>query len=485
MFDQKDKPIRDASPVISHAEHDDEEMVSHDDIKALGTVTRDVDFLSRGKKRERTHELFIEDVIFENFGEYDFERQRRFSMTVQTLLRDFIPEDYLPLPPQLENVYLCSKKEKFRIVDLCAIIGDTLLMIECDEDGHRAYDQQDESKRVRDIWEACGGKLVILIRINPTLKGVPMNIKKSTLITEVRLQIQKIKNGTAQRDRFRYTEIKLYYPEVDVRVEELIEIPVDVINKDLTLNDNLPGNSMRESETESVVIDPDHLKWFQSTFCYLANRGKFYDYDSGILYTKKQFFNRCVIKETIVQYVDKWTKKMVKKSYESARLWIKDKSQIEVFFDLSHVPGGDRVIPHPLGSTYENLLNVHEREKAFKELIERDPERSQGSDMFFQRLKSEVHEKTFTETFLKSKLVPPNGMFAFDWDRMNADSCFYDTSKVLYELYKKECENGCYISTTMFASKMKDLGLIKAQKKNKSDKPDVVWVGFKRKRGVE
>ena len=97
-------------------------------------------------------------------------------------------------------------------------------------------------------------------------------------------------------------------------------------------------------------------------------------------------------------------------------------------------------------------------------------------------LKSEVHEKTFTETFLKSKFVPSNGMFAFDWDRMSAGNCFYDTSKMLYEQYRKECKNGPHISTTMFASKIKDLGLIKAQKKFKSEKPDVVWVGFKRKR---
>jgi hypothetical protein len=35
----------------------------------------------------------------------------------------------------------------------------------------------------------------------------------------------------------------------------------------------------------------------------------------------------------------------------------------------------------------------------------------------------------------------------------------------------------------MFAQKLKEIGFVKAQKKMKSSKqPDVMWVGFKRKR---
>jgi hypothetical protein len=82
------------------------------------------------------------------------------------------------------------------------------------------------------------------------------------------------------------------------------------------------------------------------------------------MYTKEVFFNRCHIKETVVPYFNKMTKKMDKKHYESARLWVKHKSQIQVFFDLTHVPGGSRVIPHPMGPKYENLLNSWARRGA-------------------------------------------------------------------------------------------------------------------------
>lgn len=231
---------------------DDESIIAREDAEAYDTVARDVDALHRGKKRERAHERSIEDAIFANFGQYGFKRQKRFFVTVRTLLRDVLnekkdlKEEFLPLPPELENVYLCSNKQKNRIVDLCAYVGDTLFMIECDENGHRGYDQEDESERMCDIWEACECKPMVLVRINPTLKGVSTETKTNALVREVALQIEKIEKRTMRCDRYRYVEIKLFYPDVDVRVERLVDIPVDIVNKHMTPNGELPESSVRD-----------------------------------------------------------------------------------------------------------------------------------------------------------------------------------------------------------------------------------------------
>jgi hypothetical protein len=120
---------------------------------------------------------------------------------------------------------------------------------------------------------------------------------------------------------------------------------------------NYHGSEVDDGE---VDIDPDHLEWFKSMFFYLQKPGKYYEYETRILYTKEEFINRCIDKETVVQYYDKTKKKTVTRKHESAQLWINDRSQVQSYYDLTHVPGGSRVIPHPKGSKYENLLNVAE-----------------------------------------------------------------------------------------------------------------------------
>ena len=74
-------------------------------------------------------------------------------------------------------------------------------------------------------------------------------------------------------------------------------------------------------------------------------------------------------------------------------------------------------------------------------------------------------------------------MHPFDWNKINESNCFYYTGKNLYEEYKKQRGNRAHISSTTFSQKLKEIGLIKAQKKMKGSKQaDVMWVGFKRKR---
>jgi hypothetical protein len=106
----------------------------------------------------------------------------------------------------------------------------------------------------------------------------------------------------------------------------------------------------------------------------------------------------------------------------------------------------------------------------------------QSNDPFFESLKKDVHEKAFTETFLKSK-GSVNGMHPFDWNKLNESNCFYHIGKTLYQEYKTQRGDGVSMSTSMFAQKLKEIGFVKAQKKMKGSKQaDVMWVGFKRKR---
>jgi N-acetyl-anhydromuramyl-L-alanine amidase AmpD len=107
------------------------------------------------------------------------------------------------------------------------------------------------------------------------------------------------------------------------------------------------------------------------------------------------------------------------------------------------------------------------------------------NDPFFQTLKEDVHEKAFTETFLKSNVANANGMHLFDWKSLNESDCYYYMGKNLYEDYKKQHGDGAHISIKMFSQQLKDIGYVKAQKRLKNTKQaDVMWVGFKRKRSA-
>jgi hypothetical protein len=136
-----------------------------------------------------------------------------------------------------------------------------------------------------------------------------------------------------------------------------------------------------------VAVDPEHLK---SMFCYLTRPGKYYEYYTRILYTKEEFFNRCIDKQTVVQYPDIMTKRIVKKT---TRLWIKDRSRVQSYFDLTHVPGGSRVIPHPMGPKLENLLNNWTRRGAV-------PVPNGDCSLFYEWLEMLMPDKATREWFL-------------------------------------------------------------------------------------
>jgi hypothetical protein len=96
-----------------------------------------------------------------------------------------------------------------RRIDCRKLINGTLLGVECDENAHLRYDQDDEKARYHDIFMGHGGKMVF-IRFNPDLKGIPLEHKLSVLIEEIYKQIARI-------ERCENSEllevVYLFYPE--------------------------------------------------------------------------------------------------------------------------------------------------------------------------------------------------------------------------------------------------------------------------------
>ena len=116
------------------------------------------------------------------------------------------------------------------------------------------------------------------------------------------------------------------------------------------------------------------------------------------------------------------------------------------------------------------------------DIRERETVCEPSEDLFFAALAKEIYDKSFTEKFLKSKVPVANGIYAFDWSALAQNECYYETSKSLYEKYKRQKGDGCIMSVNSFSRRLIEMGLFKAQKRVKDEKKtDVVWVGFKRK----
>jgi hypothetical protein len=78
-----------------------------------------------------------------------------------------------------------------RRIDHRKLIGNTILAIETDENGHTGYDIEDEEIRYDDLYMIHSGKW-IFIRFNPDGKGVGMEDKIVKLIEKMGQQIERI-----------------------------------------------------------------------------------------------------------------------------------------------------------------------------------------------------------------------------------------------------------------------------------------------------
>ena len=123
-----------------------------------------------------------------------------------------------------------------------------------------------------------------------------------------------------------------------------------------------------------------------------------------------------------------------------------------------------------------------ERTKAIAELREHQAADEPREDPFFAELAKDVHDRSFTEKFLRSRVPGANGIYAFDWSTLAQSECHHEISKTVYERYKSHNSDATVMSVSSFSRKLTEMGLFKAQKRAKDAKrTDVVWVGFKRK----
>ena len=100
---------------------------------------------------------------------------------------------------QLETSHCdCTIKRR---IDHRKLIGNTLLVIETDENQHKSYDKMDEETRYDDLFMAFSGKWVY-IRFNPDkykdkdgkTKNPHISIRMEKLKLEIEKQINRIEN---------------------------------------------------------------------------------------------------------------------------------------------------------------------------------------------------------------------------------------------------------------------------------------------------
>jgi len=122
--------------------------------------------------------------------------------TKELIVRDFINthfEGFIHDKPIYTNHCDCSIRRR---IDHRLLIGNTLLVVETDENQHRSYNEMDEQIRYDDLYMAFSGKW-IYIRFNPDKykdsKGLEKNInledRLHTLKCEIERQIIRIKNN--------------------------------------------------------------------------------------------------------------------------------------------------------------------------------------------------------------------------------------------------------------------------------------------------
>lgn len=123
--------------------------------------------------------------------------------TKEIKVRDFINthfEGFIHDKPLWTAHCDCSIRRR---IDHRILIGNTLLVVETDENQHRSYNEMDEQIRYDDLFMAFSGKW-IYIRFNPDkyknskgkLRNTKLDDRLQTLKREIEKQILRIKNDT-------------------------------------------------------------------------------------------------------------------------------------------------------------------------------------------------------------------------------------------------------------------------------------------------
>ena len=142
------------------------------------------------------------------------------SKTKEIAVRDFINSHFEGFQhDKLLQTGHCDCSIRRRI-DHRKLIGNTLLVIETDENQHKSYDQMDEETRYNDLFMAHSGKW-IYIRFNPDKytneKGVRKNPMIATRLTTLKEEIEKhIKRIQKDENTELIERIYMYYDGCDI-----------------------------------------------------------------------------------------------------------------------------------------------------------------------------------------------------------------------------------------------------------------------------
>jgi hypothetical protein len=141
------------------------------------------------------------------------------SKTKEIAVRDFINTHFegFQHDKSLETGHCdCSIRRR---IDHYKLIGNTLLVIETDENQHKSYDQMDEESRYNDLVMAFSGKWVY-IRFNPdkyvNKKGVNKNPMIASRLVELQREIKKQVERIQKEENIEMIErVYLYYDGFD------------------------------------------------------------------------------------------------------------------------------------------------------------------------------------------------------------------------------------------------------------------------------
>jgi hypothetical protein len=215
-----------------------------------------------------------------------------------------------------------------------------------------------------------------------------------------------------------------------------------------------------------VEINEDHVKYFETKFVYILKRGRYYDLTTKLMYRADEFLKLCYKLKTMVLFVD----------CVMSELWLRAHCR-KFVHDITFVQGGDRFIPH------DQDRHDPDRYDLLNEWTPDEPDiRYQTQHVnadYFRQLAEYVHPRTFTESFLKPQSVAGKAPFRFDWDMMYYNGCCEYPCTFMYEKYEKGCGSAYHISSKTFASKMREAGLMQANKRHwLTNDSQAVWAGF-------
>ena len=190
-------------------------MVNVKDKKCLGTIWNgELQTCPYDHQGNKKYKNFCTECFRRNFPLDPLTFQIR-SKTKEIAVRDFINANFQGFEhdrPLTTGNCDCTHRRR---IDHRKCIGNTLLIVETDENQHKSYDQMDEEIRYHDLEMIHGGKC-IYIRFNPdkyiNKKGKRKNPMIATrlhhLKKEIDKQIQRIEN---EENEDLLERIYLYY----------------------------------------------------------------------------------------------------------------------------------------------------------------------------------------------------------------------------------------------------------------------------------